>query len=78
MPTTTEHSISDQLVALIRLQNIDSKIDQIKKLRGDLPDEISDMEDEKSYSEPPQGAYYFVYFLSIILLGVAMFAYPLW
>jgi hypothetical protein len=48
MPTTTEHSISDQLVALIRLQNIDSKIDQIKKLRGDLPDEISDMEDEKA------------------------------
>ena len=47
MPTTTEHSISDQLVARIRLQNIDSKIDQIKKLRGDLPDEISDMEDEK-------------------------------
>jgi predicted nucleic acid-binding Zn-ribbon protein len=48
MPTTTEHSISDQLVALVRLQNIDSKIDQIKKLRGDLPDEISDMEDEKA------------------------------
>ncbi len=49
MPTiTTEHSISDQLVALIRLQNIDSKIDQIKKLRGDLPEEISDMEDEKA------------------------------
>lgn len=48
MPTSTEHSISDQLVALIRLQNIDSKIDQIKKLRGDLPDEISDMEDEKA------------------------------
>ena len=48
MPTiSTEHSISDQLVALIRLQYIDSKIDQISKLRGDLPDEISDMEDEK-------------------------------
>ncbi len=45
--TTQEHSISDQLVALIRLQHIDSKIDQIKKLRGDLPDEIKDMEDEK-------------------------------
>jgi len=29
-------------------------------------------------SEPPQGAYYFVFFLSIVLLGVAMFAYPLW
>lgn len=45
--TTQEHSISDQLVALIRLQHIDSKIDQIKQLRGDLPDEIKDMEDEK-------------------------------
>lgn len=46
--TSTEHSISDQLVALIRLQSIDSKIDQISKLRGDLPEEISDMEDEKA------------------------------
>ncbi len=46
-PTTHENSIAEQLVALIRLQNIDSNIDQIKKLRGDLPDEISDMEDEK-------------------------------
>ena len=45
--TTHEHPISDQLIALIRLQHIDSKIDQIKKLRGDLPDEIKDMEDEK-------------------------------
>ncbi len=48
MPTTAnEHSIGDQLIALIRLQHIDSKIDQIKKLRGDLPDEIRDIEDEK-------------------------------
>lgn len=46
--TTTEHTIAEQLVALIRLQSIDSKIDQIAKLRGDLPDEISDMEDEKA------------------------------
>jgi predicted nucleic acid-binding Zn-ribbon protein len=45
--TAQEHSIGDQLVALIRLQHIDSKIDQIKKLRGDLPDEIRDIEDEK-------------------------------
>lgn len=45
--TTHEHPISDQLIALIRLQHIDSKIDQIKQLRGDLPDEIKDMEDEK-------------------------------
>lgn len=45
--TAHEHSIGDQLIALIRLQYVDSKIDRIKKLRGDLPDEIRDMEDEK-------------------------------
>lgn len=40
---------------------------------------MSSMEDgEGNYSEPPQGAYYFVYILSMILLAVAMFAYPLW
>ncbi|MBO6575531.1 MAG: hypothetical protein JJ896_11055 [Rhodothermales bacterium] len=48
MPTTAhETTIGEQLTALVRLQAIDSKIDQIKKLRGDLPDEIRDMEDEK-------------------------------
>ncbi len=46
MPTTTESSISDQLRSLIRLQYIDTKIDQLKKLRGDLPEEIRDLEDE--------------------------------
>jgi len=35
-------------------------------------------ENESKYSEPPQGAYYFVYIISMILLAVAMFAYPLW
>ena len=42
-----ETTIAEQLTALIRLQHIDSNIDQIKQLRGDLPEEISDMEDEK-------------------------------
>jgi len=46
--TALEHTIGDQLIALIRLQHIDSKIDQIKKLRGDLPDEIRDIEDEQA------------------------------
>ncbi|NNF03518.1 MAG: hypothetical protein HKN17_03535 [Rhodothermales bacterium] len=45
--TAQETTIGEQLKALIRLQYIDSKIDQIKKLRGDLPDEIRDLEDEK-------------------------------
>lgn len=45
--TSHETSIGEQLKALVHLQAIDSKIDQITKLRGDLPDEIRDMEDEK-------------------------------
>ena len=50
MPTTetTTSSITEQLKALIRLQHIDSKIDQVEKLRGDLPEEIRDLEDEKA------------------------------
>ncbi|MEM8599745.1 MAG: hypothetical protein AAGF99_07485 [Bacteroidota bacterium] len=50
MPATTEapSTILDQLKALIRLQYIDSRIDQIEKLRGDLPEEIRDLEDERA------------------------------
>ena len=50
MPTTTEvsTSIGEQLKALIRLQHLDSQVDQIEKLRGDLPEEIRDLEDEKA------------------------------
>ena len=46
--TDTPTTIEDQLRALIRLQYIDSRIDQIRKLQGDLPDEIRDLEDEKA------------------------------
>ncbi|MCH2648906.1 MAG: hypothetical protein MKZ57_03720, partial [Candidatus Poseidoniaceae archaeon] len=46
---------------------------------GLVQEGLSSMEEsDGNYSDPPQGAYYFVYALSIILLGVAMFAYPLW
>ncbi len=48
MPITAETSIGEQLRALIRLQHIDNRIDQVKKLRGDLPEEIRDLEDEKA------------------------------
>lgn len=40
-------SIEEQLRALIRLQHIDNKLDQIDQLRGDLPEEIRDLEDER-------------------------------
>ena len=48
MATDTTTTIEDQLRALVRLQAIDSRIDQLTKLRGDLPDEIRDLEDEKT------------------------------
>ncbi len=48
MATDTTTTIEEQLRALVRLQAIDSRIDQLTKLRGDLPDEIRDLEDEKT------------------------------
>jgi predicted nucleic acid-binding Zn-ribbon protein len=39
-------TIAQKLEALVKLQSIDSKIDELKKLRGDLPDEVQDLEDE--------------------------------
>ncbi|MDE2732286.1 MAG: hypothetical protein OXM02_09355 [Bacteroidota bacterium] len=41
-----ETKIGQQLRALIRLQHIDTLIDQVIKERGDLPEEIRDLEDE--------------------------------
>ena len=49
MPTTVQDSgIGNQLKALIRLQHVDSRIDQLEQMRGDLPEEIRDLEDEKT------------------------------
>ena len=45
---TDTTTIEDQLRALVRLQLVDTKIDQLTKLRGDLPDEIRDLEDERA------------------------------
>jgi predicted nucleic acid-binding Zn-ribbon protein len=39
-------TVTQKLEALVKLQYIDTKIDQLKKLRGDLPDEVQDLEDE--------------------------------
>ncbi len=48
MPSTVQDSgIGVQLKALIRLQHVDSRIDQLEQMRGDLPEEIRDLEDEK-------------------------------
>jgi uncharacterized protein len=39
-------SIAQKLEALVKLQSIDTELDELKKLRGDLPDEVQDLEDE--------------------------------
>lgn len=43
---TQEITVEDKLKALYELQRIDSAIDNIKTLRGELPLEVQDLEDE--------------------------------
>ncbi len=43
---TKDFSIEEKLTAVLTLQKIDSKIDEIKTLKGELPMEVSDLEDE--------------------------------
>ena len=46
MATTKELSVEDNLRALYDLQLIDSRIDEIRNVRGELPLEVDDLEDE--------------------------------
>ncbi|TAE19306.1 MAG: hypothetical protein EAZ95_02215 [Bacteroidetes bacterium] len=41
-----EKTVEQRLAALHKLQTIDTKLDEIKKMRGALPDEVRDLEDE--------------------------------
>lgn len=41
-----EKTVAQKLEALKNLQSIDSELDEIKKVRGALPDEVADLEDE--------------------------------
>lgn len=41
-----ELTIAQKLEALMKLQEIDSALDEIRKIRGDLPEEVQDLEDE--------------------------------
>ncbi|AFK04334.1 protein of unknown function DUF164 [Emticicia oligotrophica DSM 17448] len=41
-----ELTVAQKLEALLNLQTIDSELDELRKLRGDLPDEVRDLEDE--------------------------------
>lgn len=44
----TEISVEKKLVALFTLQQIDSQVDRIRIIRGELPLEVEDLEDEVS------------------------------
>src|ERR1041385_451806 len=50
-------TVAQKLDALVRLQSIDSKLDELKKLRGDLPDEVQDLEDEVEGYKVRQGRF---------------------
>ena len=46
MTNTKELSVEDKLRAIYDLQLIDSRIDEIRNVRGELPLEVEDLEDE--------------------------------
>jgi predicted nucleic acid-binding Zn-ribbon protein len=46
MATVKDFSIEEKLKAVLTLQKIDSKIDEIRTLKGELPMEVKDLEDE--------------------------------
>ena len=46
MSTVKEYSVEEKLSSVVALQKIESKIDEIQVLKGELPMEVSDLEDE--------------------------------
>jgi len=46
MASVKEFSVEEKLTSLVTLQKIESKLDEIQILKGELPMEVSDLEDE--------------------------------
>ncbi len=46
MAAIKDFSVEERLITLVKVQKIESKIDEIQKLRGELPMEVKDLEDE--------------------------------
>lgn len=46
MANVKEYSVEEKLTSLVTLQKIESKIDEVQILKGELPMEVSDLEDE--------------------------------
>ena len=46
MANVKEYSVEEKLTSLLSLQKIESKLDEIHVLKGELPMEVADLEDE--------------------------------
>jgi predicted nucleic acid-binding Zn-ribbon protein len=46
MATVKEYSVEEKLASLLNLQKVESKLDEIAILKGELPIEVRDLEDE--------------------------------
>src|SRR5215813_8360659 len=46
MSSVKEFSVEEKLISLVTLQKVESKLDEYKILKGELPMEVSDLEDE--------------------------------
>ncbi|MDB5195717.1 MAG: zinc ribbon domain protein [Flaviaesturariibacter sp.] len=46
MAQVKEYSVEEKLSSLVSLQKVDSKLDEIRILKGELPMEVADLEDE--------------------------------
>ncbi|MFT3700947.1 MAG: C4-type zinc ribbon domain-containing protein [Agriterribacter sp.] len=46
MANVKEFSVEEKLASLVSLQKVDSKLDEVKILKGELPMEVRDLEDE--------------------------------
>ncbi|MGV3657519.1 MAG: zinc ribbon domain-containing protein [Chitinophagaceae bacterium] len=46
MANVKEYSVEEKLASLVNLQKVDSKLDEIRILKGELPMEVADLEDE--------------------------------
>ena len=55
MAKKVDYSVEERLRALYDLQLIHSRIDKLRSVRGELPLEVQDLEDEVSGAEPRNG-----------------------
>ena len=46
MANVKEFSVEEKLTSLVTLQKIESKLDEVQILKGELPMEVADLEDE--------------------------------